>query len=131
MEQKRGGKRVGAGRKPSGVEKKTISLYVAKGSIYKFGSEDKMKEKIYDFISGYGVQDLTKPTNEIRPFEQPKSNFSVQTQPQIIRRKTPQEWVLEKRAIADGDMETYQKWIRALDDDQYLTDRQKKEIKFA
>lgn len=80
-EEKRGGKRIGAGRKPSGIEKKTISIYVPKGQIYKFGTEDKMKEKLYDFILGYGqqvsIQDLTKLTNEIKAHEQPKTNYEV------------------------------------------------------
>ena len=126
---KKGGKREGAGRKPTDNPKQQVTLYVPKKEIYPFGNVDKLKGKLYDFISNFHVQDLTKPNVEVKPFEQPKTNYFVSTAPK--QRKTPQEWVVEKRAIADGDNETYQRWIRDLDDCDYLSERQKREIKFA
>ncbi len=86
-ESKRGGKRRGAGRKPIANKKKQISLYVENNAIFPFGNEEKMKEKLYGFIADYSkpkvvnmaIQDLTKPTNEIKPQEQPKTNYSVDT----------------------------------------------------
>jgi len=54
MENKKqiGGKRRGAGRKPVLSKKKQISLYVEGIKILKFGSEEKLKDKLYDFING-------------------------------------------------------------------------------
>jgi hypothetical protein len=44
-----------------------------------------MKEKLYKFIDNYGqetiIQDLNKATNEIKPFEQPQTNYEVNTVP--------------------------------------------------
>jgi hypothetical protein len=99
MEQnKRGGKRLGAGRKPIGDKKKPITLYVENNKIYPFGGEEQMKGKLYEFISGFGkevetvhfpdtsamFQDLTKPNVEIKPVEQPKTNYEVKIEPKPI-----------------------------------------------
>lgn len=128
MEPKRGGKREGAGRKPSGVEKKTISIYVEKGAIYKFGNEDKLKEKLYDFVSGYGVQDLNKPTNVIQPQEQPQTNFSIDTTSKPLSPRKPMlEWIAEKKALETEDQ--YEKWLKLLEADDWLTDGQKAVIR--
>lgn len=78
-ENKRGGKRLGAGRKPLANKKKLIPLYIEENKIWPFGSEEKMKEKLYDFVSDF--KDLTKPTNEIKPFTQPKTNYQVNVEP--------------------------------------------------
>jgi len=88
-ENKRGGKRMGAGRKPLADKKKTVSLYVEEKKIWHFGSEQKLKDRLYDFIDGNTIEqppeniinDLTKPTNNIKPHEQPKTNFSIDTTP--------------------------------------------------
>ena len=128
MEPKRGGKREGAGRKPSGVEKKTISIYVEKGAIYKFGNEDKLKEKLYDFVSGYGVQDLNKPTNVMQPQEQPQTNFSIDTTSKPLSPRKPMlEWIAEKKALETEDQ--YEKWLKLLEADDWLTDGQKAVIR--
>lgn len=50
----RGGKRKGAGRKPLKNPKKQVSLYIENNKFYKFGGEEKMKEKIYEFVDEYG-----------------------------------------------------------------------------
>lgn len=94
MEEKsnKGGKRKGAGRKPLLNPKQQVSLYIEKNKFYKFGSEERMKEKIYSFVDNYGeeqksnisIQDYTKPTNEIKPFEQPKTNFGINTLPKEV-----------------------------------------------
>jgi hypothetical protein len=90
MEQKKkGGIRLGAGRKPVLHKKKQISLYVENFKILPFGSEDKMKAHLYGIIESFvkienpvaSFQDLTKPTNEIKPFEQPKTNYEVKVEP--------------------------------------------------
>ena len=64
MEEKnsKGGKRKGAGRKPVLSKKKQISLYVEGAKILKFGNEEKMKDKLYDFINKFGEQEIVYVT---------------------------------------------------------------------
>jgi hypothetical protein len=83
MEQKiHGGKRKGAGRKPVADKKKQITLYVETKKIFPFGTEEKMKADLYNFIESKSmVQDLTKITNEVKAFEQPKTNYDVKIEP--------------------------------------------------
>ncbi len=90
MEQnKRGGYRPGSGRKPSGEIKIPITIYVEQKQIYPFGDKDNLRKEISAFISLYGkggigtmqIQDLTKPTNEIKPYEQPQTNFGISVPP--------------------------------------------------
>lgn len=94
-EKKQGGKRLGAGRKPLADRKIPVTLYVENKKIFSFGNEQKLKDAVYGFIDGKvrvvetvhfpdtsnSFQDLTKPTNEIKPFEQPKTNYEVKIPP--------------------------------------------------
>ena len=70
MESKtQGGKRIGAGRKPIGLKKKSVFLYIELNDILKFGSEEKMKVHLYDTVKKYGQQSkdaiqFTKPQKE-------------------------------------------------------------------
>jgi hypothetical protein len=59
-EEKRGGKREGAGRKPSGNIKVPITLYVEDKAIWPFGNKEKLKTKLYDFISSMGALGATE-----------------------------------------------------------------------
>lgn len=63
MEEKenRGGKRLGAGRKPSANKKIPVTLYVEKKAIWPFGNEPKMKEKLMEFIDGYAIPIVAAP----------------------------------------------------------------------
>jgi len=87
MEIKRGGQRVGAGRKPIAEKKVPITVYVKGGKVLEFGSIEKTKEGIYDYLENAPnneptneLIDLTKPTNVVKPFEQPKSNYFINTE---------------------------------------------------
>lgn len=61
-----GGKRRGAGRKPVTNKKKQVTLYVESKSIIPFGNEEKMKGKIYEFISYFGkVPDYTNKVEDL------------------------------------------------------------------
>jgi len=85
-EKKQAGKRLGAGRKPLADRKIPVTLYVENKKIFVFGNEQKLKDAVYSFIDGKvkvveTVQDLTKPTSEIKPLEQPKRNYEVKTPP--------------------------------------------------
>jgi hypothetical protein len=77
---KKGGKRNGAGRKPLDVKKKAVTIYVPENKILLIGGEGKLKDWLNDSVD-IKIQDLTKPTGEIRPFEQPSTNFGINTQP--------------------------------------------------
>ena len=76
------------------------------------------------------VQDLNKPTNAIQPFQQPNSNYFVDTTPKPQKpRKTPEQWVAEKRELVDA--EAYQIWFKELESDPWLSSKQKSVIKQA
>lgn len=64
-EKKQGGKRRGAGRKPVQSKKKQISLYVEGNKILKFGSEEKLKDDIYNFINKYGDKSFIEIDREL------------------------------------------------------------------
>ena len=59
MEQQsnKGGKRPGAGRKPSSDPKISITVYVAGSRVKKHGGPDSIKAKILDFINGTDDRD--------------------------------------------------------------------------
>lgn len=120
-ENKHGGKRVGAGRKKSDNPKETVSLFVEKKKIWLFGNKENLKERLYKHIDT-DIQDLTKPTNEIKPFEQPKSNFTVNTMA-----KSFEQYRAEKRACELP--EQWETLKREIDADQYLTSKQKHLLK--
>lgn len=60
MENKKqvGGKRRGAGRKPVLSKKKQYSFYIENSQTLKFGSEEKFKKAVIDFIYGFGEEKL-------------------------------------------------------------------------
>jgi hypothetical protein len=58
MENKRGGLRKGAGRKPTDNPKQTITLYVEKKKIWAFGNEEKLKSALYDFINSRQIAEI-------------------------------------------------------------------------
>lgn len=98
-QKKKGGKRVGAGRKPSGRQKEAVTVYM---DVSKFGGKEGARVAIYEFLNGAisetgkttfipleiptslkkstkktTVNDLTRATSVLKPQEQPKSNYSV------------------------------------------------------
>jgi hypothetical protein len=76
------------------------------------------------------VQDLNKPTNSIQPFQQPQTNYFVNTAASVPKpRKTPEQWISEKRELADA--EAYQIWFKELEADPWLSSKQKSIIKQA
>jgi hypothetical protein len=104
----KGGKRAGSGRKPSGRQKEAITVYT---DTSKFGSKEKTRLAIYGFLDSVQipdpekkfplsdreikqktvkeekrpiVTDLTKPTGVLKPQEQPKTNFTVDTRPKTL-----------------------------------------------
>jgi hypothetical protein len=77
------------------------------------------------------VNDLNKPTNSIQPFQQPETNFPINTTPLKL---TPQiapksylQYLNEKRELLNE--EQYHAWLAELEADLYLTTPQKKALK--
>lgn len=132
-ENKRGGKRIGSGRKPITNPKVQVTLYVEKNKIWVFGNVDKMKTEIYGFISNFGIvkekeqpeQTYTAVTARVYPLTTNESYVPKQTSVN----RTPYEWVELKREITEGDNDAYQKWIMELDADTSLTKKEKQLIK--
>lgn len=105
MEIKKGGKRAGAGRKPLGLKKKSIFLYVEGNLILNFGSEEKMKVKLYEFIKSYGEHNEKIFEGETEPFkdhglfipQEPKGNY-------FTPNPSAQSTVLSKRQVYISDL---------------------------
>lgn len=69
MENKKqiGGKRRGAGRKTVLSKKKQYSFYVEGLQVLKFGSEEKFKKAVTDFIYGFGKEvNYDNPVSELK-----------------------------------------------------------------
>lgn len=91
METKRGGKRLGAGRKPVADKKKLIALYVRGEIILRFGSDDKIKDWIYDALEKYKPNteenhpsQNTNPNHNEVGHEEPKKENYFDTNPKPI-----------------------------------------------
>lgn len=140
-EKKQGGKRRGAGRKPVLNKKKQISLYVEGHKVVRFGSEDKMKAHLYTIIDEFGqagnvgsmsIQDLTQPTGQIKPITdtKPQSNVVMsvwEEKPKLSLKRTPAHWVDLRRECLTAD--DFAKWLEDLENDTFLTTREKAQIK--
>lgn len=115
---KRGGKRLGAGRKPIADKKKLVPLYVGEKKIWSFGNEQKLKDQLYSFIDGKIIPVPPVPTDD-KPlkFEKPK----------IAIKRTPAHWVELRRDCQNAD--DYAKWLEDLENDKFLTPREVREIK--
>jgi hypothetical protein len=140
--EKRGGKRSNAGRKPMSFsdKKDTITLYVKNSEVLKFGNRDKLISKLTAFISDYDKAEFITVVTGVKDFYDAekidKIKYDEFGQWQEVelpheKQKSIAEWVLEKREITDDDIDTYQKFIKRLDGVHYLTEKEKKEIKFA
>jgi hypothetical protein len=81
---KRGGKRLGAGRKPVLSKKKQFSFYVEGVKVIKFGSEEKFKKAVIDFIDGFGVEpNYGNPISELNKLPN-YSVFDIQPKEAIV-----------------------------------------------
>lgn len=91
MEQnKKGGKRDNSGRrKIAPLQKKVpITVYIEYGIIQDNGGKEKVTDELYNFAKGNFVshpitmfRDITKPTVELKPFDQPITNYEVKMPP--------------------------------------------------
>ena len=102
METQRGGKRQGSGRKPSGIKKKPITVYLETGLTFKFGNETKMKEKICEFVKGYGEE--KDYSNLISSFPQkadyiPNNPAIAINQPSSFEKLPPKPFIASLEAL--------------------------------
>jgi hypothetical protein len=84
-EKKRGGPRLGAGRKPLPERKVPVTNYVPQNLVEQFKKQSEIL-----------IQDLTKSNFEIKPKEAVKSNFSINTS-----KKSEKPVNEEKRVLGD------------------------------
>jgi hypothetical protein len=139
----KGGKRAGAGRKPSGRQKEAVTVYT---DVSRFGGKAGARIAIYEFLDGKitntgkksfvpldekkfppsdreikqnapkeekrpMVTDLTKPTGVLKPQEQPKSNYSINTAPKNLdelKSRCPKELAgFERSAWISAERQKY------------------------
>lgn len=114
------------------IPDEVVRKYQSEAEKEKRSRKNLMEKVLIDYFEKQKVviQDLSKPTNDIKPFDQPKSNYFVDTMPKVVKpRKTQEQWIAEKREILDN--EGYQIWFKELEADQWLTSKQKSIIKTA
>jgi ribosome biogenesis GTPase A len=99
-----------------------------------FMSRQKLKtaQQLVDYFLNkfWWENKVAEPTHkEVPPIvlrNEPEVSQPIQT---VRVRKTPQQWVLDKRDL--DDQESYQKWFNELESDPYLTSKEKQAIKMA
>lgn len=76
------------------------------------------------------IRDLTKPTHEIKPFEQPETNYSINTgaKPSKIEIEDIMRVYVEDRREISGQ-EEYKNWLTRLQNDDRLSREQKELVK--
>lgn len=99
-----------------------------------FMSRQKLKtaQQLVDYFLNkfWWENKVAEPTHKEVPPISLKSEPEVSQPIQTVKvRKTPQQWVLDKRDL--DDQESYQKWFNELEADPYLTSKEKQAIKMA
>jgi len=122
MESKRSYEKASYKSKPSGIrfnlEHERIAL---------MRSKKKTRQQLVDFLLENYVKGENPVVERYDPL--PEKPYVPTTKMPIIK-KTPEQWIAEKREIADGNMEEYTKWLTDLDASD-LHPTIKKQIKFA
>ncbi len=139
-ETKRGGQRKGAGRKPLDNPKKPITVYLEKNKIMVMGGDEKLKLKLVKFVDNetkmpevIAIQDLTRPTSEIKPITdvKPQSYVVMTVLPQMPVKppKTLAQYIQAKRECELP--EQYEELLAGVEADPYLSQKQKTMFKLA
>lgn len=128
----KGGKRLGAGRKPVTERKQQVSLYIQPKKFIKFGSEAKMKEKLYEYIDNFGEGVL--PVGQPKVYDDllvNKNYFSDEPkQPAEPNKKELSNFESWKKEISGCD-ESYEleKLVSLMEKDKDLLWNEKNELK--
>jgi len=78
----KGGKRDGAGRKPSEVKKEPITIYT---DVSRFGGKDETRSAIYEFLDTIPAKVHTKVKKPpLKPKEQSKDNITPDSRPKTL-----------------------------------------------
>lgn len=126
MEQsKRGGKREGAGRKPTGRTKKPYTFYIAPNKTLKFGGDEKFKKYVYDIVENYGetnVSDIQKVfdsppiknyfQDEPKQWQEPKFKIKRTFENFVTLKReclVDEDWFKLKEEIENSDLSRKQK----------------------
>jgi RNase adaptor protein for sRNA GlmZ degradation len=126
---KRGGKRVGAGRKPVTNRKKVVTLYVPILEIVKFGNEEKFKIAVYEFSRNYGMSE-NKPivapvvlNDTMLPKTQEKPNLS----PVAGQKVDYWDFFIKKKQECESE-EDWREIKTQIENCQFLTQKQRDTI---
>lgn len=118
---KHGGKREGSGRKPTDNPKEAVTIYVPKKSIYPFGNKEKLRLAIEDFILSkqpdVQIKNLNEPTEQIKAFEQPKSNYQINTAPASVSPIMSKRHAYEAEIKATATKEALEKVMKQVNSD--------------
>lgn len=87
---KQGGKRSGAGRKPSGLQKESVTVYT---NVSRFGGKAGARIAIYEFLDG----SISKTGEKFLPLDLPDPEKKFPPSDSKIEQKTPKE---VKRPVA-------------------------------
>lgn len=91
-------------------------------------SRRKTRQQLVDFL----LENYVKADVPLKVIQENTAAVSEQINMPIMEiRKTPYEWVCEKREIPDGDIDSYNKWFKRLQDCTYLNAKEKTEIKMS
>lgn len=120
MEEKRtrGGKRNGAGRKPIDNPKKQFTFYFKKEVAYKFGGEEKMKEKVNQFVEKYGEE-------QPKVYDAPKRTYPTHDEPNQCQEPKDYNYYYNQIKNLEGQEECTD-FIYSVKADQNLAGWQKK-----
>lgn len=139
----KGGFRVGAGRKPIGHDKKVqITLYVPEKEIWPFVNQENLKKELYGFISAKKfpamtqdqslgqamVKNLNEPTHQIKPPEQPKTNYQVNTQPIVTQPLLTKFVAFKERILKTSTIQEVEAVMKEVKSELFLTVGEKKNL---
>lgn len=138
MEEKnnKGGKRIGAGRKPAKDPKKTFVFYIHRSCVLKFGSEERLKEKVYDFLENYEREEIKKSssnydaTKNDKPTNDKPSSF-FKPIGEIVAKKDANYFYQKMKTLDKDDVDAIMKLSEEANDSLFLNFNEKRTIRTA
>lgn len=130
-EKKHGGKRRGAGRKSVTDKKQQIVLYVPGKDVLKFGSPDKMKDRLKGFIDEFGKEQKILSVQPIPAFfDSPKQTniqdeYPMFAKPQIALKSFQQHMNHISTLVFADEKTEYMEVVRL---DKSLTEKEREKL---
>lgn len=129
----RGGKRIGAGRKPTGKKKSTVTLYVEREVVFKFGSLDKLKVGLYQYMADFGKQTDSKPQEAAKTVNAPiEPSFKAAPYLAPANAFVSIPVLMAKYFQRKRECETKEEWyslLAEIENDEHLNSKQKQLLK--